>query len=557
MTNKIMWRGIGALLLMLLLLSSNVCAQTDTLLYPLKNVPLLSGNFGELRATHLHSGLDFKTGGREGLPVICVKDGVVARVKVSATGYGNALYLEHEGGITTVYGHLSRFVPRIAKVVRNIQYNKESFEVDENMSGYELRFRAGDTIAYSGNSGSSGGPHLHFEVRDTKSERALNPLRFLSVKDQTGPSVRGVYVYPISNEGVRNAARRVEVKNTGNRVFRGGKVGVPAGMVGIGIQSDDYMKDSWNKLGVYDLSVSTNGQEVFKMTMNELSFDQTFLVNELKDFHHYRENRLVYLTFGNYQEQLLSVSNQNGGFIPVEKDSVVDVTVDLSDINGNRSRIMFQLWGKSPSRELVLADGEKLLMNHQNDSLKKGIYTLWLEADALSYPIVCKPEVSSRLRDSIETIEVFSTGKQIYPLMKNARLVVGGKFPEKSVICLLEKNNRFSALKTHWTEEGLEAFPRVLGEYTVRQDTIAPVIFYTGRAGQKIRFRMVDDLSGISSYRVEVNGKWCLFAYDAKNRLLEGNINEPVFVKGKNRLVLKVEDAVKNIATFETDIYKK
>ena len=552
-----MWRGIGALLLMLLLLSSNVCAQTDTLLYPLKNVPLLSGNFGELRATHLHTGLDFKTGGREGLPVICVKDGVVARVKVSATGYGNALYLEHEGGITTVYGHLSRFVPRIAKVVRNIQYNKESFEVDENMSGYELRFRAGDTIAYSGNTGSSGGPHLHFEVRDTKSEHALNPLQFLSVKDQTGPNVRGVYVYSVSDEGTRTPVRRVEVKNTGNRVFRGGKIGVPVGMVGIGIQSDDYMKDSWNKLGVYDLSVSANGQEVFKMTMNELSFDQAFLVNELKDFHHYRGNRLVYLTFGNYQGQLLPVRNQNGGFIPVEKDSVVDVTVDLSDINGNRSRIMFQLWGKSPLRELVLADGEKLLMNHQNDSLKKEKYTLWLEADALPYPIVCKPEVSSRLRDSVETIEVFSTGKQIYPLMKNARLVVGGKFPEKSVICLLEKNNRFSALKTRWSEEGLEAFPRVLGEYTVRQDTIAPVIFYTGRAGQKIRFRMVDDLSGISSYRVEVNGKWCLFAYDAKNRLLEGNINEPVFVKGKNRLVLKVEDAVKNIATFETDIYKK
>ena len=432
MTNKIMWRGIGALLLMLLLLSSNVCAQTDTLLYPLKNVLLLSGNFGELRATHLHTGLDFKTGGREGLPVICVKDGVVARVKVSATGYGNALYLEHEGGITTVYGHLSRFVPRITKIVRNIQYNKESFEVDENMSGYELRFRAGDTIAYSGNTGSSGGPHLHFEVRDTKSERALNPLQFsFGEGSNWDRACEGVYVYPISSEGTRNAARRVEVKNTGNRVFRGGKVGVPAGMVGIGIQSDDYMKDSWNKLGVYDLSVSTNGREVFKMTMNELSFDQTFLVNELKDFHHYRENRLVYLTFGNYQEQLLSVSNQNGGFIPVEKDSVVDVTVDLSDINGNRSRIVFQLWGKSPLRELVLADGEKLLTNRQNDSLKKGKYTLWLEADALSYPIVCKPEVSSRLRDSVETIEVFSTGKQIYPLMKNARLVVGGKFPGK------------------------------------------------------------------------------------------------------------------------------
>ena len=121
-----MWRGFGVWSVMLLLLSSNICAQTDALLYPLKNIPLLSGNFGELRATHLHSGLDFKTGGREGLPVICVKDGVVARIRVSATGYGNALYLEHEGGITTVYGHLNRFVPKVAAVVREIQYNKES-----------------------------------------------------------------------------------------------------------------------------------------------------------------------------------------------------------------------------------------------------------------------------------------------------------------------------------------------------------------------------------------------------------------------------------------------
>ena len=557
MTNKTGLSGVGALLLMLLLLSSNVCAQTDTLLYPLKDIPLLSGNFGELRATHLHSGLDFKTGGREGLPVICVKDGVVARVKVSATGYGNALYLEHEGGITTVYGHLSRFVPRVTKVVRDIQYNKESFEVDENMLGYEIRFRAGDTIAYSGNTGSSGGPHLHFEVRDTKSEHALNPLRFLSVKDQTGPSVRGVYVYPISGRGIRNTVRRVEVKNTGNRVFRGGKIGVPAGKVGVGVQSDDYMKDSWNKLGVYDLCVCAGGREVFKMTMDELSFDQTFLINELKDFHHYRDNRLVYLTFGNYQEQLLPVRNQDRGLITVEKDSVVDVVIDLADINGNHSKIMFQLFGKSPMRDLELADGERLLRNDRNDSLQGGKYSLWLEANALSYSVVCKPIVSSRLRDSVEMIEVFSTGKQIYPLMKNARLVVSGKFPEKSVICLLEKKNRFSALKTRWTEEGLTASPRVLGEYTVRQDTIAPVIFYMGRAGQRIRFRIVDDLSGISAYRVEVNGKWCLFSYDAKSRLLEGNVNEPVFVKGKNKLVLKVEDGVKNIATFETDIYKK
>lgn len=554
MKNKVLWGGAGVWSMMLLLLSSNVCARTDSLLYPLKNIPLLSGNFGELRATHLHTGLDFKTGGREGLPVICVKDAVVARVKVSATGYGNALYLEHDGGITTVYGHLNRFEPGIAAIVREIQYTKESFEIDENMLARGIRFRAGDTIAYSGNTGSSGGPHLHFEVRDTKSEHALNPLRFLAVKDETGPNVRGVYVYPYSREGVRMAPRRVEVKHLGNRVFRGGKIGVPAGRVGIGVQADDYMKDSWNKLGVYDLSVSANDKELFRMTMDELSFDQTYLVNELKDFHHYREGRLVYMTCGNYQGRLLAVSNRDKGFVLVEKDSVVNIAIDLHDINGNRSRITFQLAGKAASPDPELKAGEQLLENDRDNHLQKGIYSLDLEANTLPYPVVCLPQVCSRLKDSTEKITVFSTGKQVYPLLKSARLTVKGEFPGKSVICLLEKNNRFSALNTRRIADGLEASPRVLGEYTVRQDTIAPVIFYSGRVGRKIRFRIVDNLSGIASYRVEVNGKWCLFAYDAKNHLLEGDVNEPVFVDGKNRLVLKVTDGVGNISVYETAI---
>ncbi len=556
MTNRIVLCGIGVFLLTLLLLPSNICAQTDALLYPLKNIPLLSGNFGELRATHLHSGLDFKTGGREGLPVICVKDGVVARVRVSATGYGNALYIEHDGGITTVYGHLSRFVPRVAEVVRKIQYNKESFAVDEPMSGYDIRFRAGDTIAYSGNTGSSGGPHLHFEVRDTKSEHALNPLHFLSVKDVTGPNVRGVYVYSLSKEGLRGEPRRVEVKNVGNRIFRGGKIGVSAGRIGVGVQADDYMKDSWNKLGVYDLRVSAAGKEVFRMKMDELSFDQTSLVHELRDFHHYREKRLVYLTFGNYQDQLLSVSKRDQGYLWVEKDSVVDVQIDLADKNGNRSKINFQLWGKSPEREVSLSAGERWVMNTACDSLQAGSYSLYLDANTLPSPVVCKAEVIRRVKDSTEVMEVFSTGGQMYPLLKNAKLVVNGNFSKKSVVCLLEKNKRLSALATQWSDKGLVASSRMLGEYTVCQDTIAPIILYTGKVGRKIRFRITDNLSGISDSRVEVNGKWCLFSYDAKSHLLEGSLNEPVFVKGKNHLVVKVKDGVNNESIFETDVVK-
>lgn len=557
MTRKKLWRAIWLAGIMLPVLSSNICAQSERLLHPLHGTLLLSGNFGELRATHLHTGLDFKTGGREGMPVICAKDGVVARVKVSPVGYGNALYIEHEGGLTTVYGHLNRFVPRIAKVVREIQYGKESFEIDENLLGRQIFFRAGDTIAYSGNTGSSGGPHLHFEVRETESEQALNPLNFLSVTDETGPNVRGVYIYTFSPEGVGNAPRRVEVKNLGKRMCQGGKISVPAGIVGIGIQADDYMKDSWNKLGVYEMKVVASGENVFEMKMDRLSFGQASWVNTIKDFHQYREGRYVYLAFGDCQTQLLGVNNRQGGFVEVHKDSVVDVSVELRDANGNRSRVSLQLVGKQTGAGLKMPEGAKVLTSERGGVLQEGKYSLALEAGALPYPVVCKPRVYRKEKDSTETIEVFSLTERIQPLLKNGKLSVQGNFPDKSVLCLLEVKGRFSPLSTTWSAGGLEALPRVLGEYTIRQDTVAPIILYTGVSGRKVQFRIFDDLSGIASYRVEVNGKWCLFSYDAKNRRLEGSLNEPVFVKGKNHLVVKVEDGVKNLATFETDVYKK
>lgn len=553
-----MWRGIWSFGGMLLVLSSNVCAQHTRVLHPLHTTPLLSGNFGELRATHLHAGVDFKTGGREGMPVICVKDGRVARINISPTGYGNALYIEHEGSITSVYGHLSRFVPKIEKVARDIQYAKESFAIDENVLARDLFFKAGDTIAYSGNTGGSMGPHLHFEVRNTESEHALNPLCFLTIKDETTPTVRGVYVYPISKEGMRGTPKRVEVKKAPGNLYQAGKVGVPAGRVGMGVQADDFMKDSWNKLGIYEIVVSADGEKVFHLKMDEITFGQGALVNEIKDYDQYRENRLVYTAFGNYQDQLVSVTNTRKGYIRVEKDSTVEVSLALRDIHGHCSNVRLQLVGKLAAPEVLIPVGASLFDHEQSHDVRKGAYSLFLGEGALPYPVICKPELSRRVIDSTRTIDVFSLVKNACPLLKAGRLVVRGKFSDKSVLCLVTKGTRLSPLSTKWRPEGLEASVRVLGEYAVREDEVPPVIAYMGvSTGRKIRFRILDDFSGISTYRVEVNGKWCLFNYDAKNRMLEGSLNEPVFVKGKNKVVLTVGDAVKNIATFETEIIKK
>ena len=139
---------------------------------------LLAGNFGELRSNHFHTGIDIKTQGKTGLPVYAPADGVVSRIKISPWGFGTALYIDHPNGYTTVYGHLSRLRDDLAKYARNIQYQDQSFDIDITVPGGKFQFKQGELIAYSGNSGSSGGPHLHFEIRDSKTQNPINPQLF-------------------------------------------------------------------------------------------------------------------------------------------------------------------------------------------------------------------------------------------------------------------------------------------------------------------------------------------------------------------------------------------
>ena len=176
---------------------------------------LLSGNFGELRNNHFHSGIDFKTQGVEGKPIHAVQDGYVSRISVSPWGYGNGLYLTHPDGTTTVYGHLQRFAPSIARYIKTQQYEQESFNVNLFLDPDQLPVKKGEIVAYSGNTGSSGGPHLHFEVRDTESEEVLDPIEYFKEKitDTRAPKIQGILVCPQPGKGVVNgSSRKLELK---------------------------------------------------------------------------------------------------------------------------------------------------------------------------------------------------------------------------------------------------------------------------------------------------------------------------------------------------------
>lgn len=511
----------------------SLSGQTQKAIRPMHRPIILSGNFGELRATHFHSGIDIKTGGVTGIPVICVKDGQLARVRVSPVGYGNALYVEHADGTTTVYGHLERFVPSIAGLVRTLQYNRENFVLDENFKEYALLFKQGDTIAYSGNSGSSGGPHLHFEVRDTRTEKVLNPLSVYKIRDAVPPIVKTVYIYSISDEGCVELVREIPMKPSGKGGYSGGRVVVPAGKIGIAVHAEDRMNDSANKLGIYKLNLSVAGDTLFRLKMDACDFGESCYINEIKDFYRYKKRETVYRCFGWFQNNVTGVENSNGGVFEVQQDSSLALHLDLADINGNRTKVNLTLKGGGEPRQLISADSILRF-----DSSFRFFMPEWeLELTPGMLPWSVRREISIDADDAGGRGTLVLSRQEV-PLVKKATLSFVGEFGDKSLICEVDAGGRLYPLESRREGGRLSAAIGYFSRYRVVEDTVPPSVVFLGvTSGRRVAFKIRDDLSGIGQYRGEVNGEWCLFAYDAKNDLFSCSLEEPVFKSGETHVV--------------------
>lgn len=499
---------------------------------PLDIPLLLSGNFGELRSSHFHSGLDFKTQGRTGLPVKSVMEGYIARISVSPYGYGRAVYIQHPCGLTSVYGHLERFSRKIEAAVRDSQYAKESFAVDLHFSPEDFPLKRGEIFAFSGNTGGSGGPHLHFELRHTATEKPVDPLPFFldRIADTRPPEIRAVKLFPVEGLGAVD--------------------GMTAwGLVGVGVKAYDRMDGTGNIYGVREILLKLDGQTLFHSSLDSFSFDQTRYLNSFIDWPSWKFNREFYMKSFIEQGNRLQVYQwPDNGTVNFCDERTYRFEYILTDAAGNTVRYPFTVEGRKMNIPQPPHDAQTLFCNADN----------LINADGLLLEIP-KGNLYSDLRISIQTENCslplspcYSFGVQA-PLHDYCRLtlsILNDTIEDKSKYGIVALNQgRKSWIGGSYANGKITADIREIGVFTVDIDTVPPsvVMLRNSKTAQgSLAFRISDDLSGIRSWRATLDGRFAIFEYETKQNLLFCKFDPARMQRGKQTLCLEVEDGAGN-----------
>lgn len=535
---------------------------------PLDITLVLSGTFGELRSNHFHSGLDIKTQHREGLKVYAVADGYVSRIKISTFGYGKALYITHPNGYTSVYAHLQKFSPELEAFVKKIQYEKESFEIEVFPNPNELPVIKGEVIAYSGNTGGSGGPHLHFEIRDNQ-ERPINPMLFgLDIKDTTAPTIKNIYAYAIGdNSHVNNSRERQKLRliklDNGDYTVENIKA---YGKIGFGIETNDRQDLATNNNGVSNIQTIFNGNRNFEIDFKRFSFDESRHLNRLIDYEHYKTNKKrIQKLFVEPNNPLSLYKNlDNNGFLIISDSTASVYKIRVKDFKNNSSWITINIEGElsqDVKEKKDFISDYFIYANKTNELVDKNL-------EVRFPPNTFYDDFFIDFRVQNDTLILHDDTVPVRDNFTISYDISNYKKPDSKQLYIARlvgyKNQYTMYSYTFRKGNFLTTSTKTLGTYalTLDQDppTIKPVNFSEGKWLSNYRYlklKIEDEGSGISNYRATINGKWILMEYDYKTNMLQYDFNDNVSEETKNNLKLIVTDNVGNSTTFETMFYRK
>ena len=532
------------------------------------DIPIyLSATFGEIRPNHIHAGLDIKTQGVEGKKVYAVADGYVSRIGVSPYGYGNVLYITHYDGYTSVYAHLQRFSGTIAKYVKQHQYRNKKFAAQIYPNADKFPVKKGDLIGYSGNSGGSGGPHLHFEIRHTASEKPVNPMYFgYQIDDNVKPLIQGVSVYPIGDDatlegGIKPMYFAVEGGN-GKYSLKDRNVVKGNGEIAFGICTYDQVGTSTNKNGPYLYELFLDGELAFQVEADSFSYSEPRYVNSLLDYRHYKQNKSSYVRTETDPFNKLHMIAKRNGTVAVEEGDTVNVRFKISDFVGNSSQVSFKLVGSAPvevqrperrrSEYFVKADGtlnSEIVIDDFSVTMEKGTLFRdeWIQTGYRDGKGCCS-KVYRFGDEGMTTFKQFTL--RLRPDEKWA------KHPRK-FIAYIDGNGKVSSLGGKMKDGWMEAQTRSMGEYVVKIDSVSPTVkasnFKDGQSVKELkslRFKISDDMTGIETYDIYLDDVWVLGQYDAKNALLYYEFDEKIKA-GTNNVKVVVTDGVGNKKTAQ------
>ena len=519
---------------------------------------VLSANFGELRPDHFHSGVDFKTRGSIGYKVYAVEEGYVSRISVSPWGYGKALYIDHPSGYTSVYAHLDAMEGDIAEALKRMQYERQSYAIDTLLAPGLLPVTKGMYIAVSGNSGSSGGPHLHFEIRHTATESPIDPLPFYRqyIKDNTAPEPRTIALY--HHDAVAHGD--VLPKSVSQLQHNGGNNYVATtpfeawGRVSLGIKAYDRMTGTTNIYGVRHVRCLVDDSLLYESVIDSITFAETRYINSLIDYHELRSNKgstimRTAILPGNKLSTLYGDAVTDGTMV-IDQQRKYKGVYELTDLYGNRSVVKFVIQGKPAEPTTKEPDGVLFEYLHDNEYATEDM-NIYLPAGALYDDFYFSHKAVNQSGYYSAVHRVHNRTVPLHQWGELAIKITVDTLPDEKYYMVYIDNDKKSPVEGRYHAGWITARVRKLGQYAIAADvtapTITPVKPEEWGSSQKVEFKITDKESGIATYRGEIDGEFCLFEYDAKRNTITCHLDDTPFVKGiSHELTLVVTDCCGN-----------